>query len=292
MSPGHLTGPVQSAITGLICAAIAVRLGRAARRRRQTATVRSRLDHRDSAMEAAHTDAQAMAALAGRNGGREVLIILAIVSLTTFLDLPLWGVLMIGLLGALMVAAFGPSWLRKRQERAMDQQIPDALDVLAVLLRRGMTLSTALVDTGSVTPSPLGEELQRTGLDARHRGIAIALEELAQRHPRLATITLPLGIAATASVNATGIVTGLSTSLRNEAEVASEMAAQSAQATLSGLVMVVTPIGFAALLSMSDPGARQFLVATPVGLVCCAVGLGLDLVGWLWIRSITKSAQQ
>jgi tight adherence protein B len=290
-TPDTLSDPVRSAITGLLCLAMAVQLGRLAIRRGQATGVRVRLAS-EVGQNSEGSPPTARANKLSTPGGWEVLAILAVVTGTTALDLPLWGVITIGFICALTVAFYGPKWLRQRNTRLLEEQVPDALDVLGTLLRRGMTMSAALIETGTATPAPLGLELQRTGIDARHRGVSEALDQLALRRPSLRAITVPLGIAAEASVDATGIVVGISSALRSESDVAREMAAQAAQAKLSGRVMVVTPIVFAGLLSMSDPGARHFLVATPVGIGCCVVGLTLDLVGWIWIRAITKATEQ
>ena len=62
----------------------------------------------------------------------------------------------------------------------------------------------------------------------------------------------------------------------------------SSQARLSALVIGVAPIAFAVLAAGMDGEGARFLLRTPLGLACLAVGLGLDGLGALWMHRLAQ----
>lgn len=73
--------------------------------------------------------------------------------------------------------------------------------------------------------------------------------------------------------------------LRRRAADAAERAVHSAQARLSALVMTVLPGAVLALLIVTSSPVRAS-VRTPLGSLTVAVGLGLNALGWWWMRRI------
>jgi Flp pilus assembly protein TadB len=45
---------------------------------------------------------------------------------------------------------------------------------------------------------------------------------------------------------------------------------------------------FAGLLTLGDPEAARFLLQTPPGWLCIALGIGLDLIGGVWMARLTR----
>ena len=73
--------------------------------------------------------------------------------------------------------------------------------------------------------------------------------------------------------------------LRRRAADAAERAVHSAQARLSALVMTVLPGAVLSLLLVTSPSTRA-TTGSPVGVAIVVVGLGLNVMGWLWMRRI------
>ena len=69
-----------------------------------------------------------------------------------------------------------------------------------------------------------------------------------------------------------------------------EVQALSAQARISGLVIALMPIGFLAIVLISDPGVLSFLFTQPLGWVCLVLGVGLDVLGAVWMKRILNKA--
>ena len=83
----------------------------------------------------------------------------------------------------------------------------------------------------------------------------------------------------------------MAATLRDRRAVAAEVDALAAQARASALVMMGAPVAFAALGLLSDPEVARFLLATPAGLACLVVGLGLDAMAGWWMVGIARSAR-
>jgi tight adherence protein B len=84
-------------------------------------------------------------------------------------------------------------------------------------------------------------------------------------------------------------VDAVAATLRERREVQGEVVALATQARTSAGLLVVAPLGFAALVSTIEPGAVEFLVGTPLGWACLAGGLGLDALGAVWMQRIVRS---
>lgn len=116
---------------------------------------------------------------------------------------------------------------------------------------------------------PLGVELQqRIGLAPERQRPAL----------RLLHVALQQG-GATASA-----LSDAAAAVRVEDELRADAIVQSSQAMASAVVVATLPIGFLALSTVTAPMIPAFLFGEPVGWVILTVGLGLDAVGFLWMR--------
>ena len=79
--------------------------------------------------------------------------------------------------------------------------------------------------------------------------------------------------------------------LRRRAADAAERAVHSAQARLSALVMTVLPGAVLLLLLATSPSVRS-ISTTPLGVTAVVAGLGLNLLGWLWMRRVIAGGQR
>lgn len=196
---------------------------------------------------------------------------------------------------ALLAVAVGPPTalvaMRGRGARRRAAQVPVALDAIAGHLRGGSALRHAIRDAAEIG-GPLGAEL---GTVARHArdGVPIeeAIDDWARRHDA-ATSLAGAALTMAASIGGPGAdaVESAAASLRQRAAATAEVAALSVQARLSAIVLSVAPVGFTFLLVSLDPSSARFLLATPAGWACIAGGVGLDIVGALWMQRLVGRA--
>lgn len=185
--------------------------------------------------------------------------------------------------------------LARRREARRDAQLAGGLEQLASAIRSGRSVRGALVDVASSTPRPLGDELV---------AVADALDHGASVDEALATWTARSGTSAEVRLAAAAIALGghaggevarafdgVAATLRERREVHGEVVALATQARASAGVLVLAPVGFAGLVSTIQPTTLSFLVTTPVGLGCLAVGLSLEVLGGWWMARIVRRAQ-
>lgn len=180
-----------------------------------------------------------------------------------------------------------------RRNRQVERSLPDALDAVARSVRSGASLRQALHEATAAVRGPLHDDLAVVVRDVGDgASVDDALTRWCVRRPlpgvRLATAALALG-AETGGASAQAI-DGVTATLRTNLGIAGEVRALSSQARLSALVIVLAPIAFSFLAATSDGTTAAFLLGTPVGWVCLAAGLGLDAIGWLWMRTLTEVA--
>jgi tight adherence protein B len=195
-----------------------------------------------------------------------------------------------------LAAAAGPVLARVRERAAARgrrrHQLPGALDRLAAALRSGASLTQALGEVGAALDPPLGPELVGLAREAeRGRPVRAVLDDWSAAHDdpgtRLAATALVLAtIVGSAPARA---VDGVAATVRERLDLAAERRALATQARTSALVLSAAPVGFAALLVLGDSAASAFLLGTPAGWMCLALGTGLDAVGAWWMARLSRS---
>jgi tight adherence protein B len=179
---------------------------------------------------------------------------------------------------------------RSRRSRLMAAAIPDALERVGAELRVGGTVPTALsalAREGGPLAADFGRVESRVGLGA---SFPAALEAWARERAVVGVEAAAGALALCTSVGgrAAGALDGLASSLRDRLAVAAEVRALSAQARYSAWVIGVAPIGYLLATAAIDPRSVHGLLGTGVGRVCALVGLGLELLGALWMRTILR----
>lgn len=180
-----------------------------------------------------------------------------------------------------------------RLARRRAAQLPDALDAVGAGLRGGLGLAAAVEGAAAVGP-PLGPELAGIG---RQVAAGLPLEEALHRwrsaspDPATALAGAALGVAAAVGGPGARAVDGAAASLRDRLAAEAETDALATQAKASAAVLTAAPLVFAVLLTSLDPTAGRFLLGTPAGWLCVAVGLALDVAGACWMAALVRRAR-
>lgn len=182
--------------------------------------------------------------------------------------------------------------VRADERRRRRAQLPQVLERIAVALRAGSSLPQALAAAGSATPEPLGRELVGLARDAE-RGLPIVeiLDGWVANHDDRGTRLAATAFSLAAGVGAAPAraIDGVATTLREHQELGAERRALATQARTSALVLSVAPVGFALLFGISDSAAARFLLGTSTGWGCLVLGVGLDLVGAVWMARLVRT---
>ncbi len=185
-------------------------------------------------------------------------------------------------------ARSAPRRVRIRRSRLVEgppvQALAALLDDVARRCASGEALAHAFTASREVaTLSPL---FDRT-LIALQRGatFAEALQQQSAETPGVALVVHILGLCARVGGNVSEPLDRAAATLRERHAASQERVAQSAQARLSARVLTLVPLGFASWTLLTSRDVQHFMI-TPVGVICVALGLGLNLLGWRAMQRI------
>lgn len=191
------------------------------------------------------------------------------------------------------VAFFAPQlswkWLRKRRMRQIEQQLPDALLLLAGGLRAGVSLATALQNYVGQSSPPLSQELE---LMLREQRLGVTLDDaLVGLQRRVPTQTMTLVVSAIRISTETGgglaeTLERTSHTLRSKLQVEGKIDALTSQGKLQAFAMSALPLIVMYMLFQLEPQAMSKLWTTPVGWAVCAVIVFFEGIGVYLIRKI------
>lgn len=184
------------------------------------------------------------------------------------------------------------SFLRSRATAAYDNDLVVALDAIARGLRSGGSLGQSIAEAAASVRGQVEADIRQVGVDVgRGRTLTAALEQWRERRPR-ASVALVVGALVLASDTGgppARVIEEIGDALRQRLQVEAEARAMGAQARLSAVVVGLAPIGFALLATATDEKNAHMLFGTPLGLCCVVLGLGLDIVGAIWMQRISES---
>ena len=198
-----------------------------------------------------------------------------------------------GGLGAVAVVVAGPVALRvgrHRRERLVTAAVPDTLEQIGSELRAGGTVMTAITSIAAGSGF-LAADAAR--IETRVRlgaGLSDALRSWARERRAVGVEVAAGALALSAAVGgpAADALDGLASSLRARLSVIAEARALSAQARYSAWVIAVAPIGYLVITAAVDSRSVHVLVGTAAGRMCVVLGIGLELLGAIWMRAIVR----
>ena len=180
-------------------------------------------------------------------------------------------------------------WLRKRRVEHIEQQLPDALQMLAGTARAGLSLPAAIRQVSTELAPPLQQELLLVQHEQR-LGVSLddALENLARRIPAQ---PVKLMVSAMRIANETGgglaeTLERTATTLRSQHAMALKIRALTAQGKLQAWVVGLLPVFLLWVLHRMEPEAMAQLWTTQLGWGVLAAVIVMEFIGVLLIRRI------
>lgn len=192
-----------------------------------------------------------------------------------------------------IVLALSPSItfrrLRARRIERIEQQLPDALQMLAGTARAGLSLPAALRQVTTEFGPPLSQELMLLQHEQR-LGVSLddALENLALRMP---TQPVKLMVSAMRIANETGgglaeTLERTASTLRSQHAMELKIRALTAQGKLQAWVVGLLPVFLLWVLTRLEPEAMAQLWTTRLGWGVLIGVLVMELIGVVLIRRI------
>lgn len=202
------------------------------------------------------------------------------------------GRLAVGMIAALAVAFVPRMVLRVMRERRLDrleQQLPDALMMLAGGMRAGVSLTQAVQQLALEARPPVSQEFDLM-LREQRLGVPLdeALENLNRRVP-LQSMTLTVSAMRIASETGGHLAETLERAahtLRSKLAMEGKIRALTSQGKLQAWVVGSLPVFLILVLREMEPAAMGLMFTTPTGWGTLAVIALLEFFGVLLIRKI------
>lgn len=181
------------------------------------------------------------------------------------------------------------AWMRKRRQFKFEEQLPDALMMLAGGMRAGAGLSSALNQLVAEARAPLAQEFS---LMLREQRLGVTLEQslnnLGRRMPTQTT-TLVVSAMRIAVETGGGLAETLertSHTIRSRLQMEGKIRALTAQGKLQAWVVGLLPMFLMFILNKMEPEAMGELWNTPLGWGVLAVIVFLEFMGVYVVRKI------
>lgn len=183
--------------------------------------------------------------------------------------------------------------LRARIKRLdqLENQLPDALDLMSRALRAGHAFPTALKMVGDEMKNPIAGEFA-TVFDEVNFGVAMpdALMSMANRVPStdLRYFVVAVLIQRETGGNLSELLGSISTIIRDRIKLLGQVRVLSAEGRMSAWVLGLLPFGAGALIQLSSPDFLAVLFTDPGGRKMVGVSLGMMVFGIFVMRRIVK----
>ena len=197
-----------------------------------------------------------------------------------------------GILFAISGGGLPRLWLKSAQKKKRCQfnnQLADALLVLANSLRAGFSLLQAMEMVSQEMPNPISGEFQ---LALREMTYGTATETaLIHLSERVGSDVLDLLVTAMliqrqAGGNLAEVLLNIHATIQDRLTIQQEIKTLTAQGRMSGYIIAALPFGIAAALSVINPNYLSVLFSNPIGWAMLAGGLTSQFIGFLIIRKI------
>jgi tight adherence protein B len=195
----------------------------------------------------------------------------------------------------LLVGALAPfGWLKLRQRkrlRKLEEQLPDAIDMLVSSMRAGYSFQAAMRFIGDEVADPVGTEFsrfydeQRLGMDVR--------TSLLEMQERVGSLDLKMFVTAVLIQRETGgnlseILGNISGVMRERAAIRGEIETLTAESKMSAKILTAVPITLFIALWWMDPQYMDIMFTQLLGQIMIAVGLIMIASGYSLMMKIAN----
>jgi tight adherence protein B len=201
---------------------------------------------------------------------------------------------LVGVIASGVLAALPLLYVHRRRHRRlgrMEQQLPEALDLMTRALRSGHAFSAALKMVGEELTEPVAGEF-RIVHDEVNFGVTLqqALTNLSERVPLtdLRYFVVAVLIQRESGGNLTEVLGNLSRLMRDRLKLLAKVRVLSSEGRLSAWILGVMPFALAGVMNLVNPAFMRPLWTDPIGIVMVKYTLGLMVIGLLMLRKLSR----
>ena len=183
--------------------------------------------------------------------------------------------------------------VRKKNHRlaALEQQLPEALELISRALRAGHTLSAAIKMAADKIPNPLGGEFGIVFNEINY-GVPLpeALRNLSVRMPGsdIGFFAVAIVIQRETGGNLAALLDTIARIVRERLKLLAQVKVFSAEGRLSAWILGLLPFLLGGALSLINPGFMKVLWTDSDGIKLSIAALVLMVVGIFWMRSVIR----
>jgi tight adherence protein B len=194
-----------------------------------------------------------------------------------------------------LIAGFVPTMLlfRSRRKRLdlIEEQLPEAVDLLGRAIRAGHPLTMGLRMVADEGPSPIAGYFQQASEEQRF-GMPFddSLLGMVDRIPLVDMRILVTAIMVQREVggNLAEILDNIAQTVRARFTLRRQLRVYTAQGRMSGYILAVLPPILGGIIYFLDPTYITLLFTEPMGRVMLVAAIVLQTAGFLWIRRIVQ----
>jgi tight adherence protein B len=192
---------------------------------------------------------------------------------------------------AVAVPIFWVARLGRRRLGRLEDQLPDALDMIVRSLRAGHPIATAINLVAREMPDPIGSEF---GLVADEMAFGLdlqsALENMSARidFQDLRFMVMTIKMQAVTGGNLAEVLGSLARLIRERHRLHLKVLALSSEGRFSVKILVSLPFGFFALISLLTPKYYGAMLAEPVLMRVVEIGLAMLAIGIYLMRRVVN----
>lgn len=178
---------------------------------------------------------------------------------------------------------------RTKEQRILEEQLPEAIDLLGRAIRAGHPLSAGIRMVGEEGPDEVAEEFRHVAEEHRF-GLPMedALLAFTDRTGLMDVriFTTALLVQREVGGNLAEILDKISSTIRSRFEIRRQLRVYTAQGRLTGYVLAVLPIFVGFGIFLLDRDYIVTLFTDPLGKAMVVTAVILQILGYLWIRRI------
>lgn len=203
---------------------------------------------------------------------------------------PLLPVLVITLAFAAVPFVYVFNCKEKRLEK-IEQQLPDALDMMSRAMRAGHAFPGALQMVGDESPQPIATEF-KLAFDEINYGISLqdALLNLATRVPStdLRYFVIAVLIQRETGGNLSEVLGNISKLIRERLKLLATIKVLSAEGRISAWILTILPFALAVVVSILNPKLMSVLWTDEMGKKLVAFAITMMIIGIFWMWRMIK----
>jgi len=178
-----------------------------------------------------------------------------------------------------------------KHQKVVEDQLPEALDFLARVLRAGHSLATGMQMAAEEIPEPLAGQFRRC-YDQHSLGtpLEVSMKEMAERvgTPDFSFFVTAVLIQRTTGGDLAEVLTNIGNMVRARIRLQQHVKAITAQGRFVGYILLVLPVIFFVLLYILNQKYARVLLDTREGFYILMIALTLQVLGLVSIRKIVS----